>query len=198
MSETEAETTAVPRIRLVAGLGNPGLRYARTRHNLGFMVLDELARRHGQRYLKQGRAERARIPAATLIKPQTFMNLSGSAIQAGLSSSGTAAGELLVVHDDLDLPLGRFRFRFGGSAGGQRGVQDTISRIGKEFWRLKLGISAAPDGWETKNWVLSRFRKEEDDLLQEVISTAADAVEHCLAHGPESAANHFNGLDLSN
>jgi len=197
MTGTEPQPAEAARIRLVAGLGNPGGRYARTRHNLGFMVLDELARRHGQRFTRHGRAERARLAAAVLLKPQTFMNLSGTAIQAGLSSHGVKPAELLVVHDDVDLPLGRLRFRYGGSAGGQRGVHDTIRRIGADFWRLKLGVSAAPVGFDTAKWVLSRFRTDEQLLLGQVIQTAADAIEHCLYKGPESAANAFNGLDLA-
>ena len=197
MADSEQQAGEAAGIRLVAGLGNPGLRYARTRHNLGFMVLDELARRHGQRFSRHGSSERARLGGTVLLKPQTFMNRSGTAVQGGLTAHGVRPAELLTVHDDLDLPLGRLRFRFGGSSGGQRGVQDIISRIGKEFWRLKLGISAAPPGWETAGWVLSRFRKDEADLLSRVISTAADAVEHCLEYGPEDAANRYNGVDLS-
>lgn len=184
------------RPKLIAGLGNPGIRYARTRHNLGFMVLDELARRAGSRFRRSGQSLTCSAFGAELLKPQTFMNLSGSAILAAMSRRGVRPAALLVVHDDLDLDLGRLRFRFGGSAGGQRGVNDTISRIGKDFWRLKLGISAAPAGWETSNWVLSRFRPDEQELLQSVITTASDAVELALTAGPEAAANRYNGLDL--
>lgn len=184
------------RPQLIAGLGNPGVRYARTRHNLGFMVLDELARRDGGRFRRSGQFETVKAFGAELIKPQTFMNLSGAAIQAALTRSGVKPQGLLVVHDDLDLDLGRLRFRSGGSSGGQRGVQDTIARLGKEFWRLKLGISGTPAGWETANWVLSRFREDEQELLATVINTAADAVQHALEHGLESAANRYNGLDL--
>lgn len=187
--------TAEP-VRLVAGLGNPGPRYTRTRHNLGFMVLDELARRAAVDFRKSGQSETTRIGSVELIKPQTFMNLSGGAIQAAMTKRGVRPASLLVVHDDLDLPLGRLRFRSGGSSGGQRGVQDTINRIGRDFWRLKLGISKAPAGWETADWVLSRFRDDEADLLNEVISTAADAVEYCLEHGPEAAQDRFNGIML--
>lgn len=184
------------RPQLIAGLGNPGIRYARTRHNLGFMVLDELVRRDGSRFRRSGQSETAKAFGVELVKPQTFMNLSGAAIQAALSRSGAKLPGLLVVHDDLDLDLGRLRFRAGGSSGGQRGVQDTIARLGKEFWRLKLGISGTPEGWETAKWVLSRFRTDEQDLLDAVITTAADAIQHALEHGLDSAANHYNGLDL--
>lgn len=184
------------RPRLIAGLGNPGVRYARTRHNLGFMVLDELVHRAGSSFRRNGQNETAKAFGVELIKPQTFMNLSGAAIQSALSRSGARPPELLVIHDDLDLDLGRLRFRSGGSSGGQRGVQDTINRLGKEFWRLKLGISGTPAGWETANWVLSRFRPEEQELLDQVISQAADAVQHALEHGLDSATNRYNGIDL--
>ena len=184
-------------IRLVVGLGNPGPRYARTRHNLGFMVLDELAGRSGTGFRKDGQSESASFGNVQLVKPQTFMNLSGAAVLAQLTKRGIRREEILVVHDDLDLELGRLRFRLGGSSGGQRGVQDIMNRLGKEFWRLKLGISGTPAGWETANWVLSRFREDEAALLAEVVSSAADAVQHALSHGPESAANTFNGLRLS-
>lgn len=104
--------------------------------------------------------------------------------------------ELLVVHDDLDLPLGRLRLRAGGSAGGQRGVQDTIYRLGPDFTRLKVGISRPPAGWKVENWVLSRFREEERALVEAVVAHAADAVEVLLEAGLEAAMARFNGLDL--
>ena len=196
MTEPIDTGTPQPNVRLLAGLGNPGPRYARTRHNLGFLVLDELASRAGAVFRGNRQAAVADLGNVRLLKPLTFMNSSGLAIQGEMAKSGIRPGQLLVVHDDLDLDLGRLRFRFSGSSGGQKGVQDTINRIGKDFWRLKLGISATPAGWETPNWVLSRFRNDEEALLTEVIRSAADAIEHCLAHGPESAANQFNGLKL--
>lgn len=191
-----SETEAPARIRLVAGLGNPGPAYAGTRHNLGFMILDEFARRRGLGFRKEGQALRAAHAGVVLLKPQTFMNVSGSAVQAAMTRQRIRPQELLVVHDDLALPLGRLRFRFGGSAGGQRGVQDVIARAGKDFWRLKLGIGGTPEGWETSNWVLSRFRQDEQPLLRQVVTKAADALEHALERGPDSAANEFNGLVL--
>ncbi len=181
-------------LRLVAGLGNPGPAYARTRHNLGFMVLDELLLREGAAWRRLGQADQATTGRSILLKPARFMNLSGRPIQAALTRARLRPGQLLVVHDDLDLPFGRMRFRFGGSAGGQRGVQDTIAHIGKDFWRLKLGIGAAPAGFETRNWVLSRFGKDELDLLDRVVGEAADAVSMALNEGPEAAANAYNGL----
>lgn len=183
-------------IKLIAGLGNPGVKYAATRHNLGFMVLDELAARTDLKFRKSGRSLGTVRAGTQLIKPETFMNLSGAAVQGAMTRGSVRPQQLLVIHDDLDLPLGRLRLRLGGSSAGQRGVQDIIKAIGSDFWRLKVGISGTPEGWETANWVLSRFRADEADLLRSVISLAADAVELALLEGPETAANRYNGEDL--
>lgn len=197
--QQEPEVQAAPgeRLRLVAGLGNPGPRYARTRHNIGFMVLDELARRHEASFRKAGNVDRVTVTGVTLLKPLTFMNRSGSAIQAAVARGGVKPEGLLVVQDDLDLPFGRLRLRFGGSSGGQRGIQDTIDRIGRDFWRLKIGISRAPAGRDSATWVLSRFPPQERELLERVVQTAADAAQHALEFGPESAANEFNSVRLA-
>lgn len=183
-------------IRLIAGLGNPGPRYSGTRHNAGFLVLDELARRHSFNFRKAKNAEEAKYGNIVLIKPLTLMNLSGSAVQAYSTKNGISSAQILVVHDDLDLPLGRLRFRQGGSAGGQRGVADTINRIGQDFLRLKVGIGRPPEGWKVENWVLSRFRDDEQHLLERVVHACADAIETVLQEGLEPAMNRFNGIDL--
>jgi PTH1 family peptidyl-tRNA hydrolase len=186
----------------IIGLGNPGGRYANTRHNAGFMVLDELARRQQVTFREQRDFHETKVSGVNvngfnvsgvvLVKPQTFMNASGKVVQR----YATKHKHLLVVHDDLDLPLGRMRFKFGGSAGGQRGIQDSINRIGKDFYRLKVGISRPPTGWAVERWVLSRFATEEKDLLEQTITTAADALEFALEHGIERAMGEFNGRDL--
>lgn len=194
-----------PPVRLVVGLGNPGPKYARTRHNAGFLVVDELARRHQLKLKRRRHAEEARLSAALspsgqellLMKPLTFMNLSGRAVQAGLSRLRAQPGELLLVHDDIDLPLGRLRFKRGGGAGGQRGVQHTISTLGPDFLRLKLGVGRPPPEWSTEGWVLSRFTSNEEALVDRVVSAAADAVELLLRKGWERAMNSVNGLDLT-
>lgn len=192
-------------VRLVTGLGNPGPKYERTRHNAGFLVVDELARRHGLKLKRERQAEVARLGAALspsgqelmLMKPLTFMNLSGRAVQAGLTRLRAKPDELLVVHDDIDLPLGRLRFRRGGSGGGQRGVQHTIGAIGPDFLRLKVGVGRPPPEWSTEGWVLSRFAPNEEALRGRVVSAAADAVELLLSSGWERAMNSVNGLDLA-
>lgn len=183
-------------VKLIVGLGNPGPRYARTRHNAGFLVVDELARRQGVSFRRGKNALEAKLTAATLVKPKSFMNLSGKVVQAYLSKTVASPDDLLLIHDDLDLPLGRLRFKQGGGAGGQRGVSDTLSRIGADFLRLKIGIGRPPDGWQVEAWVLSRFQEAERALLARVISAAADAVELLLNEGLEPAMNHANGLDL--
>lgn len=193
MKEDVPAAAAAP-LRLVAGLGNPGPRYSRTRHNAGFLVLAELARRHGLSFTRRGGSEQARFGSALLLRPLTFMNRSGAEIQAALTRQRLRPENLLVVHDDVDLDTGRLRFRFGGSSGGQRGVQDTINRAGRDFWRLKLGIGRAPADRETADWVLSRFRDEEAGLLEEMVAAAADAVETALRDGPEHAANRYSGF----
>ena len=183
-------------IKLIVGLGNPGPRYQNTRHNAGFLVLGELARRHALSFRKAKQAEEVRWGSLRLIKPLTFMNASGSAVQSAMTKQGLAPEEMLVVHDDLDMPLGRLRFKTGGGAGGQRGVADIKNRVGADFHRLKLGISRPPEGWKVENWVLSRFREDEKDLLQEVIQQAADSIEMMLNEGLKKATNRTNGLDL--
>lgn len=184
---------------LIAGLGNPGPRYAGTRHNAGFLVVDELAARWGGRFRRLGAAEVLRSPArgAVLVKPQSFMNLSGGPLQGLLTRERLAPADLLVVHDDVDLPLGRLRFKQGGGAGGQRGVKDVIDRVGPDFLRLKVGVDRPPSGRGTDSWVLSRFTAEEKPIVERVVAAAADAVETLLEHGVETAMNSTNGLDLA-
>ena len=183
-------------IKLIVGLGNPGPQYQRTRHNAGFLVLGELARRYELTFRKNRQAEEAKWEGVTLLKPLSFMNASGAAVQGALTRLRLSPAELLVVHDDLDLPFGRLRLRTGGSAGGQRGVADTVQRIGPEFTRLKVGISRPPDNWKVENWVLSRFGEAEQPLLTKVIAAAADAAELLLKEGPEAAMQRYNGVDL--
>lgn len=184
-------------MQLVVGLGNPGPTYAGTRHNAGFLVVEELARRLGTRFRKGRQAEVAEAPGVTLLKPTTFMNLSGAAVQAAMVRGRVRPADLLVVHDDLDLALGRLRFKRGGGAGGQKGVQDVISRIGPDFERLKVGISRPPAGWTAERWVLARFQDDEHDLVARVIETAADAVERRRQLGWDAVCAWVNGLDLA-
>ena len=182
----------------MVGLGNPGPRYAGTRHNAGFIVLERLAERREAAFARQRQALVARAPGDLLLaKPTTFMNLSGAAVQALMTRHAIKPEQLLVVHDDLDLPLGRLRLRFGGGAGGQKGVRDTIERIGPGFARLKVGISRPPAGWPAERWVLSPFDETELDLLERVLEAATEALERVLREGLEAAQGWANGLDLA-
>ena len=185
-------------IKLIAGLGNPGIRYTQTRHNAGFLVVDALAQQHNLSFKHKRLYDEAKTSGLHLIKPTTFMNLSGQAIQAAMTQQKIRPEELLVIHDDLDIPLGKLRFKAGGSgAGGQRGVADTINRIGPNFTRLKIGIGRPPQHWTTQNWVLSKFQATELELLTRVIDVAVEATGVLVAQGLDAAMAGFNGLDLS-
>jgi peptidyl-tRNA hydrolase, PTH1 family len=188
-------------IQLIVGLGNPGVQYAKTRHNIGFMVLEELVKRASTGFLKKPNLELAewRVGAGRLhlMKPLTFMNLSGNAVVPFAKFHKLEAHQILVVHDDLDLPFGRLRFRLGGSSGGQNGVKDITAKLGTDaFVRLKVGISRPPEGWEVVNWVLSGFQSSETALLEQVIKTAANAAIAATRDGFDKAQADFNGTDL--
>jgi peptidyl-tRNA hydrolase, PTH1 family len=171
---------------VVVGLGNPGRFYERTRHNAGYLVADELARRHAGSWRKRKKAEAAPITLgltdATLLKPTTFMNNSGSAV------SDYRPEDLIVIHDDLDLEAGTVRVKVGGGAGGHNGLRSIIGRMGNDFVRVRIGIGRPPTGFGVTDYVLSRM----DSVMKEAIPTAADAVEFLLEHGPEAAMNRFN------
>jgi len=184
-------------VHLVIGLGNPGPRYAGTRHNAGFLVVDALASRRGVAFEKGRHALVARSGSVLLAKPTTFMNLSGLAAQALMARHGVRPEALVVVHDDLDLPLGRVRAKAGGGAGGQRGVQDVIDRIGPAFVRVRVGVGRPPEGWTSERWVLSPFDTAEQGIVERVAAAAADAVELVLDRGLDAAMNAVNGLDLA-
>jgi peptidyl-tRNA hydrolase, PTH1 family len=183
---------------LIAGLGNPGEEYARTRHNLGFRVADELARRHGMgfrrtRYRAQEASGQIQRAPVRLLKPQTYMNESGFAVNRAASFHKIPLERILIVHDDIDLPVARLRFRDGGSSGGNNGVKSVIASMrGDAFWRLKIGVGRPPRE-EAIDHVLTPFRKEEAPLIEEAIVRAADAVETFLGEGPLAAMNRYSG-----
>ena len=171
---------------VVVGLGNPGRFYERTRHNAGYLVADELAKRHGGSWRKRKRVEAAPISLgmrnATLLKPTTYMNNSGLAV------ADYKPEDLVVVHDDLDLEAGTVRVKVGGGAGGHNGLRSIIGSMGNEFVRVRIGIGRPPVGVTVTDYVLSRM----DSAVKDVIPTAADAVEFVVEHGPEAAMNRFN------
>ncbi len=184
--------------RLVVGLGNPGSRYEGTRHNLGFQVADRLAARWDagawREVLGSLLAEaRPRGATVALAKPLGFMNRSGDSVAALMGWMGLPPDRLLVVHDDLDLPLGALRVRLRGGAGGHNGIRSVAESLGTgEFTRLKVGVGRPPEGSSGADYVLSRFLPEEAGLLPAIVERAGDAAEAALFEGPLAAMNRFH------
>lgn len=184
--------------RLVVGLGNPGAEYRDTRHNVGFMTIDEVARRMGIEFQmdKRWKSLVAKQGNTVLIKPQTFMNASGDAVLAVSQFFKLDQQQMLVVFDDVDLALGTLRMRPSGSAGGHNGMRSIIAKTGSDaFPRLKLGIANAdgrPAGHRLSGHVLGRFTDEERPILLNMIQRAADAVMQSLRSGLDAAMNAFN------
>ena len=180
---------------LIAGLGNPGRQYEETRHNVGFMVLDRLAAAGGGAFQSapKWQSHIAKLPDGTvLLKPQTFMNLSGRAIQQILSFHKWSQEQMLVIHDDVALPLGTLRFREKGSAGGHNGIKSILQHLGNDaFPRLKLGIGGSGPG-EMVGHVLGKFSPDERPLLENMLATAVDAVQLSRSQGIATAANRYH------
>jgi len=186
-------------VKLIAGLGNPGPRYADSRHNIGFWVVDELARRWRSdlsRYEARfeglvGQAQRGDT-AVLLLKPTTFMNLSGRSVGAVTRFYKLQHADLLVVYDDLDLPVGQLRLRAGGSSGGHKGMEDVLRNLGGEdVARIRIGIGKVHRA-ATVGHVLGRFAPDERPLIDAAVTAAADAAECWLARGIAAAMNEFN------
>jgi PTH1 family peptidyl-tRNA hydrolase len=182
-------------ISIVCGLGNPGPHYRSTRHNLGFMALDRLSKRHSFSWRRAaGPAQTAlwRVGGrtVTLIKPLTFMNESGLALsRQGVAGSGT----LLVVCDDLNLPLGKLRLRAGGGGGGHKGLESIIARLGtKDFARLRLGVGVPPPGVDWVEFVLSDFLAEERGVAERMVEEAVEAIDLAVRRGFDEAAQRCN------
>lgn len=191
-------------MKVICGLGNPGERYLLTRHNVGFRVVDLLADRWGLTGAGRAREGAARLEATRpepigrvlLVKPLRFMNQSGAALKAAMrQTDADPAADLLVICDDIDLPLGKVRLRRSGSAGGHNGLRNIIAALGSDaFNRLRVGIGRAG---EPVDHVLASFKPGERALAAEAIATAADAAEAWLRDGIEAAMSAFNGLDLA-
>lgn len=185
-------------LRLIVGLGNPGEQYARTRHNAGYWLADELARRHGGDFRKESRhqGELARVDIAGedlwLFKPTTFMNLSGDAVLSVAGFYRIAPTQMLVVHDELDLPAGVLRLKEGGGHGGHNGLRDCIAKLGDAFWRLRLGIGHPGARTEVVDYVLQRASAVEQALLDTAVSAAADIVPELIEHGAQQAMHHLH------
>jgi PTH1 family peptidyl-tRNA hydrolase len=193
-------------MKLIVGLGNPGFLYARNRHNIGFMSVGQLARVHKIRFdKKQGQARTGIGSIAgqrvVLARPQTFMNASGESVVALLRKLNVKPADLIVIHDDLDLPVGKIRLRFGGSSGGHKGIDSIIARTGtRDFYRVRVGIGRPEKGEDSGaeneqaviDYVLSDFTSGEKNIIEKALPTASEAVAYLLSEGIEAAMNKYN------
>lgn len=196
------ERTGTPADLLVIGLGNPGEEYAQTRHNAGFWVVDELVRRHGGR-LRRGRRDHAESDLlrigdklVAVAVPVTFYNEAGRAAGALVKRHGiTDLSRLLVVHDELDLPVGRMKLKVGGGLAGNNGLKSIRSHLrADEFARLRIGVGKPEQGtMRGRDWVLRRPARAERPILEGIVADAADAVEHLAVSDIEATMNRFNG-----
>ena len=187
-------------MKAIVGLGNPGSQYKGTRHNVGFDVVDELARRDSVGF-ESAPAEaliaKWRRPdgPVLLVKPLTFMNLSGQAIGELTRYFKIELGDLIVIVDEVHLPLGKLRARKRGSAGGHNGLKSVIAHLGDEFSRLRIGVGRGADQRNLADHVLSRFEKDEAAEVERMTARAADAAEMFITSGIEAVMNAFNGGD---
>lgn len=182
-------------MKAIVGLGNPGREYAGTRHNIGFDVVDEVARRWNVQLRPWKSAADVVVVGSrgvVLAEPQTFMNASGDAVSRLAAFYGLEPTDLLVVADEVQLPLGRIRLRGSGSAGGHNGLKSIIQHLGTEFPRLRIGVGRGDPTWDLADHVLSRFGRDEREAVVEAVNRAADAVELFAEYGVEAAMNRFN------
>lgn len=194
-----------PEIRLIVGLGNPGEEYDRTRHNMGFMLIDRLLEKMPKDSFRENHQYESRFwkgvyagRSLILQKPLTYMNLSGNAAVPLARSEKIAPEEILVVHDDMDIPLGRIRIRKNGSSGGHNGIKSLIQGLGVEsFPRMRIGIGKMSNGRGSADFVLSKFEGPDWELCSKVLDAATDAVILMLRRGIQCAMNQYNPMDLS-
>ncbi len=181
---------------LIVGLGNPGRKYSRTRHNVGFMVVDEIAKRFkiDFRDKDEYRIGRGSIEghAVLLLEPLLYMNRSGLAVRKVLKKSNVPVQNLIIIHDDLDMAKGKLRIRQTGSSGGHKGVESIMQNIDtQDFVRLKIGIGRE-EGMPAEEFVLRKFEREEKNIIKDTIQAAADAVRSVISEGVDKAMNKFN------
>jgi peptidyl-tRNA hydrolase, PTH1 family len=180
-------------LRVIVGLGNPGPEHQTTRHNAGFWFVDVLARRHGGEFrdYRKYSGETARVTIAgrdlVLVKPTTYMNRSGLSIRQVSDFFKIAPDDILVAHDELDLPVGSIRLKHGGGHGGHNGLRDTIAHVGESFWRLRLGIGHPGTKSEVIDYVLTRAPGAEQEAILDAVNTAADVMPLLLEQGAERA-----------
>ena len=185
---------------LIVGLGNPGQKYEHTRHNMGFLTMDLLAEQLNVKLNKVKFKSAYNIvrfggQKCLVMKPQTYMNLSGEAVHEAAQFYKIPADHVLVIYDDVSLPVGKLRIRKGGSAGGHNGLKSIIQHLGTDqFPRIKVGVGQKPHpDYDMADWVLSKFAGEDLKTITEAIRKAADAVECLIQEGPDKAMNRFNG-----
>ncbi|MBN2418676.1 MAG: aminoacyl-tRNA hydrolase [Deltaproteobacteria bacterium] len=187
---------------LIAGLGNPGKRYADTRHNIGFMVIKTMCRELGvslssRRFRSRNALVQKDEKEIILLRPSTYMNLSGKAVKECADYYRIDNNHILIIHDDLDQPLGKIKLVSQGGAGGHRGIQSIIDHFGsKSFPRIKIGIGRPEYGEKIEDYVLSPFYESQKEILEEVIKFSIHACDLYLSEGVEVAMNHINGKNL--
>lgn len=185
-------------MKLIVGLGNPEGKYEGTRHNIGFDVIDSLSKKNSisvSAFEKHGLIGKGIINGAKvmLVKPQTYMNLSGVCLRALADYYDIDASDILVIYDDIDLEPGKIRIRKKGSAGGHNGIKSIIKELGtQEFDRIKVGVGKKPPEWDLADWVLSRFDKDSRTLVDKASEEVCDAVSCIIQEGTEVAMNRFN------
>jgi peptidyl-tRNA hydrolase, PTH1 family len=185
-------------LRIIVGLGNPGPEHLVTRHNAGFWFVDLLARRHGGEFrdYRKFSGETAKINVEgyeiVLLKPTTYMNRSGLSIRQLSDFYKISPEDILVAHDELDLPVGSVRLKQGGGHGGHNGLRDTIAHIGEAFWRMRLGVGHPGNKAEVIDYVLTRAPRAEEDLILDAVGTAVDSVPLLLEQGAERAMTRLH------
>lgn len=185
-------------MKLIVGLGNPGMQYAATRHNIGFEVIDSIAETYNISVMKnkykaligEGNIAGEKV---ILMKPQTYMNLSGEAVKACMDFHKISNEDLIVIYDDISLAVGQLRIRKSGSAGGHNGIKNIIAHLGtQEFPRIKFGVGEKPAGWDLANYVLGRFSEDDMKIIGPRVGDAVKATETIINSGIEKAMNNYN------
>jgi PTH1 family peptidyl-tRNA hydrolase len=185
-------------MKLIVGLGNPGLQYAATRHNIGFEAIDSIAEAHGipiernkfKALIGEGTIKGEKV---ILMKPQTYMNLSGEALRKCMDWNKLTKEDIVVIYDDVALEVGQLRLRKTGSAGGHNGIKSIISHLGsQDFMRVKVGVGEKPPGWDLANYVLGRFTEAEMKLICPKLNDVVKAIEVLVDQGIDKAMNEYN------
>ena len=186
------------KMKVIVGLGNPGSKYDKTKHNVGFEVIDSLADSYNinvtklkhKGFVGEGNIKGEKV---ILLKPQTYMNLSGESLKELITFYKISVKDIIVVYDDISLPVGNLRIRLKGSAGGHNGIKNIIAHLGTdEFTRVKVGIGEKPNGWDLADYVLSKFSKDDEPLILKGIERSAEAVAEIIEHGANEAMNKYN------